>query len=173
MRKKAMRRILALALAALLGLSGCGAAPDKSAAPSHGAPAPEAGNEPTRDASAPEAASHLTFRTEDKLQQHFEKHGQETGCATAEEYLAAANAVVANPAALHKLQAEDGDDLYFLESTGEFVVVSPRRLPPHLLPNRPRLLREAVTCGTSNAAKCLQEPQRPNSLLPAQLSISK
>ena len=99
MRKKAMRRILALALAALLGLSGCGA--------------------------APEAASHLTFRTEDKLQQHFEKHGQETGCATAEEYLAAANAVVANPAALHKLQAEDGDDLYFLESTGEFVVVSP------------------------------------------------
>ena len=53
------------------------------------------------------------------------KHGQETGCATAEEYLAAANAVVANPAALHKLQAEDGDDLYFLESTGEFVVVSP------------------------------------------------
>ena len=29
------------------------------------------------------------------------------------------------PAALHKLQAEDGDDLYFLESTGEFVVVSP------------------------------------------------
>lgn len=125
MRKKAMRRILSLALAALLGLSGCGAAPDKSAAPSHGAPAPEAGNEPTRDASAPEAASHLTFRTEDKLQQHFEKHGQETGCATAEEYLAAANAVVANPAALHKLQAEDGDDLYFLESTGEFVVVSP------------------------------------------------
>ena len=107
-----MRRILALALAALLGLSGCGAAPDKSAAPSHGAPAPE-------------AASHLTFRTEDKLQQHFEKHGQEAGCATAEEYLAAANAVVADPAALHKLQAEDGDDLYFLESTGEFVVVSP------------------------------------------------
>ena len=51
--------------------------------------------------------------------------GRKPGCATAEEYLAAANAVVANPAALHKLQAEDGDDLYFLESTGEFVVVSP------------------------------------------------
>ena len=49
---------------------------------------------------------------------------QQTGLS-AEEYLAAANAVVANPAALHKLQAEDGDDLYFLESTGEFVVVSP------------------------------------------------
>lgn len=77
------------------------------------------------DATATEATSRLAFRTEGKLQQHFEKHGQETGCATAEEYLAAANAVIANPAALHKLQAEDGDDLYFLESTGEFVVVSP------------------------------------------------
>ena len=96
---------LALGLAALLCLSGCGSAPSP-------------------DAFTVESASYLTFRTEDKLQQHFEKHGQETGCATAEEYLAAANAVIANPAALHKLQAED-DDLYFLESTGEFVVVSP------------------------------------------------
>lgn len=108
-----MRKALALALAALLCLSGCGAAPS------------EANDSPAHDVPAAEAASHLTFRTEDKLQQHFEKHGQETSCATAEEYLAAANVVVANPAALHKLQAEDGDDLYFLESTGEFVVVSP------------------------------------------------
>lgn len=113
MRGIAMRKALALGLAALLCLSGCGAAPS------------EASDSPAYDASAAETASYLTFRTEDKLQQHFEKHGQETGCATAEEYLAAANAVVANPAALHKLQAEDGDDLYFLESTGEFVVVSP------------------------------------------------
>ena len=104
---------LALGLAALLCLSGCGLAPGES------------GRAPSPDAFTVESASYLTFRTEDKLQQHFEKHGQETGCATAEEYLAAANAVIANPAALHKLQAEDGDDLYFLESTGEFVVVSP------------------------------------------------
>lgn len=107
------RAILSLGLAALLCLSGCGLASN------------EAGGAPSPDVSAAETTSHLTFRTEDKLQQHFEKHGEETGCATAEEYLAAANAVVANPAALHKLQAEDGDDLYFLESTGEFVVVSP------------------------------------------------
>lgn len=107
------RKILALGLAALLCLSGCGFAPGES------------GSAPSPDTTATEATSRLAFRTEDKLQQHFEKHGQETGCATAEEYLAAANAVVANPAALHKLQAEDGDDLYFLESTGEFVVVSP------------------------------------------------
>lgn len=71
------------------------------------------------------AESLLEFRTPEKLQEHFEKHGWETGCRTAEEYLAAANAVVANPASLHKLQREDGDDLYFLEDTGEFVVVSP------------------------------------------------
>lgn len=107
------RKILALGLAALLCLSGCGFAPGES------------GSAPSPDAAATEATSRLAFRTEGKLQQHFEKHGQETGCATAEEYLAAANAVVANPATLHKLQAEDGDDLYFLESTGEFVVVSP------------------------------------------------
>lgn len=113
MPRTAVRKALALGLAALLCLSGCGAAPS------------EANDSPAYEAPAAEAASHLTFRTEDKLQQHFEKHGQETGCATAEEYLAAANAVVANPAALHKPQAEDGDDLYFLESTGEFVVVSP------------------------------------------------
>ena len=93
---------LALGLAALLCLSGCGLAPGES------------GSAPSPDAFTVESASYLTFPTEDKLQQHFEKHGQ-----------AAANAVIANPAALHKLQAEDGDDLYFLESTGEFVVVSP------------------------------------------------
>ena len=89
------RALLALGLAALLCLSGCGFASGES------------GSAPSHDTTSAETASYLTFRTEDKLQQHFEKHGQETGCATA------------------KLQAEDGDDLYFLESTGEFVVVSP------------------------------------------------
>ena len=96
-----------------IGLAGC-AFPFSSEA-----------NPDSPDGTPENIASCLTFRTEEKLQQHFEKHGWEVGCATAEEYLAAANAVVANPAALHKLQAEDGDDLYFLESTGEFVVVSP------------------------------------------------
>ena len=66
----------------------------------------------------------LAFHSASKLQDHFEKHGAEVGCSTAEEYLAAANAVIANPASLHRIQAADGDDAYFLESTGEFVVVS-------------------------------------------------
>lgn len=67
----------------------------------------------------------LEFRTTEKLQEHFQKHGRETGCNTPEEYLAAANAVVADPASLHKTQREDSDDLYFRNDTGEFVVVSP------------------------------------------------
>lgn len=84
---------------------------------------------PASDSAADTAAiaeSHLTFRNNRALEQHFEKHGDEVGCSTEEDYLAAANAVIANPAALHKLEAEDGDDVYFLEDTGEFVVVSPQ-----------------------------------------------
>ena len=111
--RRTVQALISLGLAALLCLPGCGFAPSETQSAS------------SRDAAAAETASHLTFRTDEKLQQHFEKHGWETGCATAEEYLAAANAVIANPASLHKLQAEDGDDLYLLESTGEFVVVSP------------------------------------------------
>ena len=64
------------------------------------------------------------FRKAEYLQEHFEKHGAEFGYATAEEYLAGANRVVASPEALHKLEAEDGDDVYYLESTNEIVFVS-------------------------------------------------
>lgn len=71
-----------------------------------------------------DASGSLTFRNEERLREHFEKHGAEMGFTSAEAYLAAANKVVANPAALHKTEAADGDDAYFLESTGEFVVVS-------------------------------------------------
>ena len=46
------------------------------------------------------------------------------GFADAESYLAAANAVVVNPDALHKTEKEDGDDIYYVEATNEFVVVS-------------------------------------------------
>ncbi len=64
------------------------------------------------------------FRKPEYLQEHFEKHGAEFGYATAEEYLAGANRVVASPEALHKQEAEDGDDVYYLESTNEIVFVS-------------------------------------------------
>lgn len=113
------QRALALLFAFLLALSltvsaGCAGFQHVNCTPEANAPAATA------------AASHLTFRNHHALEDHFEKHGAEMGCATADEYLARANAVIADPKALHKLQAEDGDDLYFLERTGEFVVVSPQ-----------------------------------------------
>lgn len=72
---------------------------------------------------APQAQLY-TFRNERLLNQHYEKHGIEMGFATIEEYVAAANAVINHPDVLHKQEAEDNDDVYFLEATNEFVVVS-------------------------------------------------
>ena len=65
-----------------------------------------------------------TFRNENLLNQHYEKHGIDMGFSSAEEYEDAASAVVNNPSALHKTEAEDGDDVYYVESTNEFVIVS-------------------------------------------------
>ncbi|MBR6404098.1 MAG: fibronectin type III domain-containing protein [Eubacterium sp.] len=64
------------------------------------------------------------FRNENLLNQHFEKHGREMGFSTAQEYEAAASAVITNPNSLHKTEKEDGDDCYYLEKTNDFVVVS-------------------------------------------------
>lgn len=64
------------------------------------------------------------FRKVSYLEQHFEKHGAEFDYETKEEYLAGANRVIQSPDALHKIEAEDGDDIYYLEETNEFVVVS-------------------------------------------------
>lgn len=71
-----------------------------------------------------EASSNLSFRREEQLEDHYEKHGIEMGYTSKEDYLAGANAVIANPNALHKLEEEDGDDVYYLEETNEFVIVS-------------------------------------------------
>ncbi len=65
-----------------------------------------------------------TFRNEKLLMEHFEKQGEDMGFAAPEEYEKAASKVVNNPEALHKIEAEDGDDVYYLEETNEFVVVS-------------------------------------------------
>ncbi len=65
-----------------------------------------------------------SFRKAEYLQEHFEKHGGEFGYTSADEYLAGANRVVETPGVLHKLEAEDGDDVYYLESSNEFVIIS-------------------------------------------------
>lgn len=64
------------------------------------------------------------FKKSEYLTEHFQKHGAEFPYATEEEYLTGANNVIENPNALHKLEAEDGDDVYYVESTNEFVIVS-------------------------------------------------
>ena len=68
------------------------------------------------------------FRNEKLLNQHFEKHGGEFsdyfGYETAQEYEKGASDVINNPDALYKTEAEDGDGVYYLESTNEFVILS-------------------------------------------------
>lgn len=68
--------------------------------------------------------SELSFRNERLKEQHFQKHGVEMGFSSAEEYEQAAGKVVANSQSLHKIEAEDGDDVYYLEETNELVIVS-------------------------------------------------
>ena len=67
----------------------------------------------------------LVFKSKSKLNDHYEKHGKEMGFASAKDYEAAAKEVVLNKNSLHKLEEEDGDDVYYLEATNEFVIVSP------------------------------------------------
>lgn len=68
--------------------------------------------------------SSYQFRNDKYLSQHFEKHGSEFGYDTKEEYLAGANRVISSKDSLHKTEAEDGDDVYYLEASNEFVIVS-------------------------------------------------
>lgn len=68
--------------------------------------------------------SKLKFRNKNLLNQHYEKHGKDMGFASAAEYEAAAGRVPYTPGVLHKIEAEDGDDVYYIEGTNEFVVIS-------------------------------------------------
>ncbi|HAE53077.1 MAG TPA: hypothetical protein DCG30_07480, partial [Ruminococcus sp.] len=43
---------------------------------------------------------------------------------SAEEYEKGASDVINNTSALYKTEAEDGDGIYYIESTNEFVVLS-------------------------------------------------
>ena len=89
----------------------------EEAAPATEEAAPEA------EGSAPATVTYR-FRNKKLLSDHYNKHGIDMGFASAAEYEAAAAAVVTNPNALHKTEKEDGDDVYYVEATNEFVVVS-------------------------------------------------
>ncbi len=66
----------------------------------------------------------LTFRSKSLREEHYQKHGIEMGFASAKEYENAATAVVSDSRALHKLEKEDNDDVYYIKETNEFVIVS-------------------------------------------------
>ena len=64
------------------------------------------------------------FRNTKLLNQHFEKHGKEMGFETPESYEKAASNVINNPDALSKTEKEDGDYVFYIVETNEFVVLS-------------------------------------------------
>ena len=71
----------------------------------------------------PEEISYY-FRNDKLLSQHYEKHGIDMGFSDKESYEAAASAVINNPDSLYKTEKEDGDGVYYLEATNEFVILS-------------------------------------------------
>ena len=66
----------------------------------------------------------LQFRNETMWEDHFEKHGSEFGYKTKEEYLKGANEVINSSTSKHKIEAEDGDEIYYDEDKNEIVFVS-------------------------------------------------
>lgn len=82
------------------------------------------GTQGTQDIRDAQGTTTVRFRNTRLRQEHYEKHGIEMGFTSPEAYEQAAAAVVQNKDALHKLEEEDGDDVYYLESTNEFVIVS-------------------------------------------------
>ena len=65
-----------------------------------------------------------SFRNEKLLNDHYEKHGKEMGFDSAKSYEAAASEVINHPDSLHRIEEEDGDDVYYHEETNSFVIVS-------------------------------------------------
>lgn len=64
------------------------------------------------------------FRSDKLLTQHYEKHGRDMGFSSKKAYEKAACDVINNPKALHKTEAEDGDYVFYVEDTNEFVILS-------------------------------------------------
>ena len=128
MKKRNIATIITAILVLLLVFGGCGQkaqqeetsteSVSETTAQTQATTAAE--TEPTTEA----AQIEYTFRNSDLLKSHYKKHGIDMGFDSPEEYLAAANAVIANPDALTKTEREDGDMVYYVEETNEFVVLS-------------------------------------------------
>ena len=100
-----------------------GASEETSAASEEAAESPDSDTNVTNEEEQEEEITYY-FRSSKLLNQHYEKHGIDMGFASAEEYEAAADAVIHNPDALSKIEEEDGDYVFYVEATNEFVVLS-------------------------------------------------
>ena len=118
------KRILAFLLAFLmLFLSACGtSATSPQPAPQDAAEETEI-SEDIKEENIPDYIEY-SFRNSKLLNQHYEKHGMDMGFDSAEEYEEAASDVINNPDALSKTEKEDGDFVFYIEETNEFVVLS-------------------------------------------------
>lgn len=85
----------------------------------------EATTETTTEVQATSASYiEYVFRNASLLNQHYDKHGKEMGFSSASDYEKAACDVINNPNALSKTEKEDGDFVYYVEETNEFVILS-------------------------------------------------
>lgn len=115
---------IAMLIAGLTGLTGCGTASDTDKQQTFTQDTVQSAESIDNTDKASDTNKTYTFRNQKLLNSHYEKHGKDMGFSSAKEYEKAASAVVTNPDALHKTEAEDGDDVYYVESTNEFVIVS-------------------------------------------------
>ena len=115
---------IAVFIAGLAGLSGCGTASDTDKQQTFTQNTVQSAESIDNTDKASDTNKTYTYRNQKLLNSHYEKHGKDMGFSSAKEYEKAASAVVTNPEALHKTEAEDGDDVYYVESTNEFVIVS-------------------------------------------------
>jgi pyocin large subunit-like protein len=67
-----------------------------------------------------------TFRSEEQYQAHFEKHAEEFGDITKDEYLIMANSLILDETGevMTKLEKEDNDTVYYKVETNEFLILS-------------------------------------------------
>lgn len=123
--KKIISSIIVLILAAVFGITKFGGSDDNTNTATKKAVNTTKAYVQSDETTTEKAAyDGYTFRTSKQLTSHFEKHGAEVGANTESAYVDMANEVINNPNALYKTEAEDGDHIYFLKSTGEIVFLS-------------------------------------------------
>lgn len=67
---------------------------------------------------------YFEFKTRQNAIDHFNKHRSEFNYQSVDEYVEGANRVINNPNALYKTEKEDGDYIYYLQTTKEIVFIS-------------------------------------------------